>query len=207
MTGAEGGGLVSSSQCGIMASRRPTQSSSKGERPCRRNWSRSAASLNPGRWRRPPARPSGSSPSFLRELFLGNFRLDLIHPYPLPAEERPEFAAFYDALKAFLRDEVDPVEIDAHRRVSASRSIDGLRKLGAFGMKIPKEYGGLGFTQRRVPAGSWSCSAAIDGNIAALLSAHQSIGVPQPLKLFGTRRAEEEVPAALRARARSRPSR
>ena len=33
-------------------------------------------------------------PSFLREMFLGNFRLDLIHPYPLPEQERPEFAAF-----------------------------------------------------------------------------------------------------------------
>ncbi len=55
-------------------------------------------------------------PSFLRELFLGNFRLDLIHPYPLPPteeEERPEFRAFYEAFKELLRQEVDPVAIDA----------------------------------------------------------------------------------------------
>src|SRR6476619_5472524 len=44
-------------------------------------------------------------PSFLREMFLGNFRLDLIHPYPLAAEERPEFTAFYQAMREFLRDE------------------------------------------------------------------------------------------------------
>ena len=42
------------------------------------------------------------SPSFLRELFLGSFRLDLIHPYPLVAEERPEFTAFYRAFREFL---------------------------------------------------------------------------------------------------------
>ena len=50
------------------------------------------------------------NPSFLREMFLGNFRMDLVHPYPLPPteeEERPEFRAFYNAFKEFLRDEVD----------------------------------------------------------------------------------------------------
>ncbi|HEY0782521.1 MAG TPA: acyl-CoA dehydrogenase family protein [Thermoanaerobaculia bacterium] len=123
-------------------------------------------------------------PSFMREMFLGDFRLDLIHPYPLPAEERPEFAAFFRALREFLRDEVDPVEIDATGEYP-EHVVDGLRKLGAFGMKIPKKYGGLGFTNveyQRVML----LLGSIDGNLSALLSAHQSIGVPQPLKLFGT---------------------
>jgi alkylation response protein AidB-like acyl-CoA dehydrogenase len=123
-------------------------------------------------------------PSFLREMFLGNFRLDLIHPYPLPAEERPEFAAFYNAIKEFLRDEVDSVEIDTTGEYP-EHVVDGLRKLGAFGMKIPKKYGGLGFSNveyQRV----MQLLGSIDGNLSALLSAHQSIGVPQPLKLFGS---------------------
>jgi alkylation response protein AidB-like acyl-CoA dehydrogenase len=123
-------------------------------------------------------------PSFMRELFLGTLRLDLIHPFPLPGPWRPEFKDFFERFQAFLRDEVDAVAIDATGEYPP-RVIDGLRKLGAFGMKIPTAYGGLGFTNteyNRVMAllGSW------DGNIAALLSAHQSIGVPQPLKLFGT---------------------
>ncbi|MFL6233498.1 MAG: acyl-CoA dehydrogenase family protein [Thermoanaerobaculia bacterium] len=123
-------------------------------------------------------------PSFLREMFLGNFRLDLIHPYPLPAEERPEFAAFYNAIKEFLRDQVDSVEIDTTGEYP-EQVVDGLRKLGAFGMKIPKKYGGLGFSNveyQRV----MQLLGSIDGNLSALLSAHQSIGVPQPLKLFGS---------------------
>ena len=123
-------------------------------------------------------------PSFLREMFLGNFRLDLIHPYPLPAEERPEFAAFYNAMKEFLRDQVDPVEIDATGEYP-EQVVEGLRKLGAFGMKIPKKYGGLGFSNveyQRV----MQLLGSVDGNLSALLSAHQSIGVPQPLKLFGS---------------------
>jgi alkylation response protein AidB-like acyl-CoA dehydrogenase len=123
-------------------------------------------------------------PSFLREMFLGNFRLDLVHPYPLPAEERPEFAAFYNAIKELLRDQVDPVEIDTTGEYP-EHVVDGLRKLGAFGMKIPKKYGGLGFTNVEYQK-VMQLLGSIDGNLSALLSAHQSIGVPQPLKLFGS---------------------
>jgi alkylation response protein AidB-like acyl-CoA dehydrogenase len=129
-------------------------------------------------------------PSFLREMFLGNFRLDLIHPYPLPEDERPEFAAFYNALKEFLRDQVDPVEIDATGEYPES-VVDGLRKLGAFGMKIPKKYGGLGFSSVEYQK-VMELLGSIDGNLSALLSAHQSIGVPQPLKLFGSDKLKDK---------------
>jgi alkylation response protein AidB-like acyl-CoA dehydrogenase len=63
--------------------------------------------------------------------------------------------------------------------------LDGLRELGAFGMKIPKEYGGLGFTNAEYNR-VMTLLGSVDGSLGALLSAHQSIGVPQPLKLFGT---------------------
>jgi len=132
-------------------------------------------------------------PSFLRELFLGNFRLDLLHPYPLPPteeEERPEFRAFYNAFEEFLRNEVDSVEID-HSGEYPDHVVDGLRKLGAFGMKIPKEYGGLGFSQLEYQR-IMQLLGAVDGNLSALLSAHQSIGVPQPLKLFGSEALKKE---------------
>lgn len=129
-------------------------------------------------------------PSFMREMFLGNFRLDLIHPYPLEEEERPEFTAFYNAIKEFMRDHVDSEEIDVTGEYP-EQVVDGLRKLGAFGMKISKEYGGLGFNQ--VEYGKiMELLGGLDGNISALLSAHQSIGVPQPLKLFGTEEQKKQ---------------
>src|SRR5438876_12399330 len=87
-----------------------------------------------------------TQPSFMSELFLGNFRLDLIHPYPLPGAERPEFTAFYDEMARLLREDVDSVEIDATGEYPP-HVVDMLRKMGAFGMKIPKEYGGPGFTK------------------------------------------------------------
>jgi alkylation response protein AidB-like acyl-CoA dehydrogenase len=125
-----------------------------------------------------------TEPSFLKEIFLGNLRMHLIRPIPDAMKERPEFTAFYERLKSFLRDHVRPGEIDAAGEYPPE-VVDGLKRLGAFGMKIPAEYGGLGFSQ--VEYGRvMELLGSYDGNISALLSAHQSIGVPQPVKIFGT---------------------
>lgn len=121
---------------------------------------------------------------FLRELFLGEFSLDLVHPFPKVDHDRPEFTKFYEALKDFLATKVDSVAIDETGEYP-EHVIDGLRSLGAFGMKIPTEYGGLGFSVSEY-CKVMEMIGSYDGNLTALLSAHQSIGVPQPLKLFGT---------------------
>jgi alkylation response protein AidB-like acyl-CoA dehydrogenase len=121
---------------------------------------------------------------FLRELFLGRFRFDYIHPYPKLDDERPEFARFLEEFKRFLDERVDPARID-ETGVYPADVVEGLKKMGAFGMKIPKEYGGLGFSQREFST-AMKVLGGYDGSLTALLSAHQSIGVPQPVKLFGT---------------------
>jgi len=124
------------------------------------------------------------APSFLKELFLGNFRLDLIDPFPGGGAGRPEFVKFYEELRTFLRERVDAVAIDATGEYPKD-VVDGLARMGAFGMKIPTEYGGLGFTQFEYSQ-IMELVGSVDGNLCALLSAHQSIGVPQPVKIFGT---------------------
>jgi len=125
-----------------------------------------------------------TEPSFLKEIFLGNLQMHLIRPIPDAMKERPEFTAFYERFKAFLRDHVRPGEIDATGEYPRE-VVDGLKRLGAFGMKIPTEYGGLGLSQ--VEYGRiMELLGSYDGNVSALLSAHQSIGVPQPVKIFGT---------------------
>jgi len=125
-----------------------------------------------------------SQPSFLREMFLGHFRFDLIAPYPVEHERRPEFAEFYERFELFLLSEVDPIEIDTSGEYP-QRVLEGLRRLGAFGMKISKQYGGLGLTNWEYQQ-VMKLLGSYEGNLSALLSAHQSIGVPQPLKLFGS---------------------
>src|SRR5262252_3294770 len=131
-----------------------------------------------------------TNPSFLKEVFLGNFRLDLVHPFPVPPPERPDFRAFYDRLEKFLVEEVDSDAIDRDGKVPP-HVVKGLAEMGAFGMKVPKEYGGLGFTQTEYGE-IMKLLGSRDGNLVVLLSAHQSIGVPQPLKLFGTKEQKEK---------------
>jgi hypothetical protein len=125
-----------------------------------------------------------SGPSFVRELFLGRFRLDLIHPHP--AEDPNEAARaqpFLDRLAEFLR-RVDADMIDRTGEIP-EEYVQELRDMGAFGIKIPTEYGGLGLSYSSYVK-AIAMVTSKDGSITALLSAHQSIGLPQPLKLFGT---------------------
>ena len=126
-----------------------------------------------------------ASPSFVRDLFLGKLRMDLIHPYP---EQDPDEVVrakpFLDKLERFLREDVDSDQIDREGEIP-EKVIDGLRKLGAFGIKIPREYGGLGLSQLSYMK-AIELVSSVDGSLTALLSAHQSIGVPQPLKMFGS---------------------
>ncbi|MEV4274885.1 acyl-CoA dehydrogenase family protein [Actinoplanes xinjiangensis] len=119
-------------------------------------------------------------PSFGKELFLGRFRLDLIHPRPAPTP-RPEFL---DRLAEYLRSEVDGARIEREARIP-DEVFHGLAALGAFGMKIDREYGGLGLSHLHY-CQALTMTGSVNAAVGALLSAHQSIGVPQPLKMFGT---------------------
>lgn len=123
--------------------------------------------------------------SFARSLFEGRFELDLIYPHPVPdAEEQGRAAEFLAKLEIFSRDHIDGDQVDRDRHVP-QEVLDGLAELGAFGIKIPREYGGLELSQL-----SYNRALAIVGSrcgsTGAFLSAHQSIGVPGPLMKFGT---------------------
>ncbi|MEJ3746588.1 acyl-CoA dehydrogenase family protein [Actinomycetes bacterium KLBMP 9797] len=124
-------------------------------------------------------------PSFGKELFLGRFRLDLIDPWPQPDPARRAEAEEYLAkLEAYLRSDVDGPAIEREASIP-DEVFQGLARLGAFGMKIDREYGGLGLTHLYY-CKALTLAGSVSPSIGALLSAHQSIGVPQPLKLFGT---------------------
>jgi hypothetical protein len=130
------------------------------------------------------AREVARDPSFISGLFMGRFDLSQICPFPAQSDtDRDQGDAFLAKLENLLRNGVDPDEIDRTGEIPEA-VLDALAKLGAFGIKIPSEYGGLGLSQTNY------CRAAMllggwCGNLTALVSAHQSIGVPQPLLLFG----------------------
>jgi len=130
-------------------------------------------------------------PSFGKELFMGSFRLDLIHPQPkLDAEAVSKGEAFLERLKDFLKHEVDPLEIEREARIP-EHVMEGLKEIGALGMKVPEKYGGLGLSQVYYNR-ALSITGVWHASISTLLSAHQSIGLAQPLLLFGSDEQKQE---------------
>ena len=125
------------------------------------------------------------APSFVRELFLGKLDLGLIHPWPeADADEQRRAEEFLATLEKFLREKVDGEQIERDAKIPDS-VVQGLRDIGAFGIKIPREYGGLGLSQYTY-CRAMSLVSTVNSSVVALLSAHQSIGVPGPVKMFGT---------------------
>lgn len=122
---------------------------------------------------------------FAASLFMGVPDFRKIVPFRrMKAEDLRAGDVFLSALGDYLENHTDPDAIDREGEIP-DEVFEGLAKLGSFGIKIPKEYGGLGLSQTNY------CRAAMllgthCGNITALLSAHQSIGIPQPLLVFGT---------------------
>ncbi|MEY2404261.1 MAG: hypothetical protein QOD38_1812 [Acidimicrobiaceae bacterium] len=132
-----------------------------------------------------------TQPSFGKELFLGNFRLDLIHPQP---KQDPgaiaKGEAFLAKLRTFLEDRVDPLEIERDAKIP-EQVIDGLKEIGALGIKVASEYGGLGLSQVYYNK-ALQLAGVYHASLSTLLSAHQSIGLAEPLRMFGSEEQKRE---------------
>src|SRR3954470_3564746 len=130
-------------------------------------------------------------PSFGKELYLGNFRLDLIHPQPpqeAAAVEKGE--AFLAKLRNFLETKVDPLQIERDAKIP-DEVVQGFKDIGALGMKVAEEYGGIGLSQVYYNR-ALALAASSHSALATLLSAHQSIGLAEPLRGFGSEEQKRE---------------
>ncbi len=156
---------------------RPTPSPDVSERQAREV----AEAARETEWRRP---------SFAKELYLGNFDLSLIHPHPTgDAEDVARGDAFLVRLRVFC-DSLDGARIERDDQIPDDY-IAGFAELGVFGMKIPREYGGLGLSMACYGK-ALMLAGSVHPSIGTLLSAHQSIGVPEPVKMFGTEEQKRE---------------
>ena len=123
--------------------------------------------------------------SFAGGLFMG--RCDLARVFPFPEQtstDKDQGDAFLQRLEKFLKEKVDPDAIDRTGEIP-DEVIAELGRMGAFGIKVATQYGGLGLSQTNYSRAAMLLGS-YDANLTALISAHQSIGVPQPLILFGT---------------------
>jgi len=131
------------------------------------------------------ARESHDDISFVANLFMGRFRPGKLYPVTeIAGEEKARADAFLADLGAFLKAHVDPDEIDCTGEIPDA-VMAGLARLGAYGIKVPREYGGLGFSQTTY-CRACMLIASHCMNVFAHISVHQSVGVSQPLVLFGT---------------------
>ena len=129
-------------------------------------------------------------PSFGKQLFLGDFQLGLIHPHPRQSDQaQRQGEEFCARMRDFCEVSVNGPLIEREAQIP-DETIKGLAALGAFGMKIPPAYGGLGLSHLYYNR-ALMIVGSVSPAVAALLSAHQSIGVPQPLALFGTQEQKQ----------------
>jgi hypothetical protein len=120
---------------------------------------------------------------FLAGLFEGVVRWHLFAPYSIPTLS-DEARAFLHALRRLLTEQVDPERVDRDGQIG-DEVITALAQIGAFGIKIPKAYGGLGFSQSEYHAIA-TLLGSHDASTTVLLSAHNSLGAAEPVKLIGT---------------------
>ena len=115
-------------------------------------------------------------PSFTRQLFNGDIDDEILFPFPRIGEEEDHVVqAFLTELKAYLDEHVDREWIDEHERVP-DEVIEGLKKLGLFGIAIPKEYGGMGLSQSAY-CRVFEMVTGYDVGLAIILGVHLSIGI------------------------------
>ncbi|MBK8858389.1 MAG: acyl-CoA dehydrogenase family protein [Opitutaceae bacterium] len=131
------------------------------------------------------ARESHDDPSFVAHLFMGRWRPDKLHPFTdVAPEEKGRADQFLAELGAFLKANVDADEIDRTGEIPPAVRQE-LARMGAYGIKVPREYGGLGLSQTTY-CRACMLIASHCMNVFSHLSVHQSVGVAQPILLFGT---------------------
>ena len=128
--------------------------------------------------------PEPSEMGFVKNLFWGRFRGELVLPYPRESKaERQKCDALLEKLEDYLKNEHPAVLIDQEEYIP-DWCIRRLFELGVMGLTVPEEYGGLGLgvtSYNRVleRIGAYCASTAV------VVSAHQSIGC-KAIMLFGT---------------------
>jgi len=133
--------------------------------------------------------PDPETMGFVKNIYWGNFRQDLIIPYPEESkQERERCDALLETLDAYLRNEHPAVEIDQNQEIP-EWVIKRFFEMGIFGMIVPQEFGGQGFSvtsyNRVLERIGRSC-----GSSAVLISAHLSIGC-NAITIFGTQEQKE----------------
>ncbi|MBT4583454.1 MAG: acyl-CoA dehydrogenase [Phycisphaerae bacterium] len=128
--------------------------------------------------------PDPETMGFVKNIFWGNLREDMIFPFPEESvEERERCDKLLEELDTYFRNEHPSVEIDQNQEIP-DWVVKRFFEIGVGGVIVPKKYGGQGFGvtsyNRILERIGRSC-----GSSAVMISAHLSIGC-NAVTLFGS---------------------
>jgi acyl-CoA dehydrogenase family protein 9 len=127
---------------------------------------------------------AGTQNSFMKSLFFGEIREELIFPYPrLNEEVAGNVRMMLEAIERFGKDHVKSSEWDEKGEMPRE-IVSHMAELGLMGLAVGEEFGGLGLPQMGY-ARIFENVGALDAGVAVTFGAHQSIGYKAML-LFGS---------------------
>lgn len=116
------------------------------------------------------------SKSFAQNMFRGMIEAEQVFPYPevLNADQKETLQMLVPLAERVMGEQNDPMKNDELERVPED-TIQNLRDLGAFGLQVPEELGGVGLTNTQYAR----LTEIVGGNdlgVGIFIGAHQSIG-------------------------------
>lgn len=122
--------------------------------------------------------------SFMKSLFFGQLREELIFPFPqLGADAGETVRMMIESLDRFAASQVKSAEWDQAGEMPRE-IVSAFAQMGLLGISVPEEFGGLGLSQSAYGR-IFEQVAGVDASLAVTMGAHQSIGY-KALLLFGT---------------------
>uniref|UniRef100_A0A671W7V6 Very long-chain specific acyl-CoA dehydrogenase, mitochondrial n=1 Tax=Sparus aurata TaxID=8175 RepID=A0A671W7V6_SPAAU len=131
------------------------------------------------------------SKSFAANIFKGQVQTAQVFPYPSAMNEEQEqfLRELVPPVCKFFEDVNDPAKNDALEKVE-DHTMEGLKEMGAFGLQVPADLGGLGLSNTQY-ARLVEIVGSHDLGVGITLGAHQSIGF-KGILLFGNPAQKEK---------------
>lgn len=137
------------------------------------------------------AAAAAESKSFAVNMFKGQIATSQVFPFPKALNEEQEqfLQELVGPVSKFFEEVNDPAKNDALEKVE-DHTMEGLKEMGAFGLQVPADLGGLGLTNTQY-ARLVEIVGSHDLGVGITLGAHQSIGF-KGILLFGNKAQKEK---------------
>ena len=119
---------------------------------------------------------ANEKPSFTRELFHGTIADSILFPYPrISGDEDRRVGELIQRLRAYCEANLDREWIDENERIPEEAILE-LKRMGLFGISIPREFGGMGLSQSAY-CRVFEYVTGFDPGLGIMLGVHLSIGI------------------------------